>query len=1712
MATLLLPPGPEAVVPTVVGEATFVLVLSPVPSPEGRLHVERTPLAAGQTVAAALPPGRYQRIIWNGAVLDDEQQTKVQLQAGDEVTAFPRWGEPTTTALLLTFAIGLAVSVATTALTYVLFPPSKPHVEPPDPHTFSFEGIRTAIGPGSIKPVIYGRHRIGGQLLSASVDQAQTILDTGAVVTRLTAIDTPPTLTMLIALGEGPINNVLMDTIELNGQPLVNFPGVQAFTRLGTASQTPIAEVGETRNTFADGRDLPDNSSNTGIEIVYTTTAPVTAFLVNVVFNQGLFHMNGKGEKEDNLVNIAYRFKQHGTPTWTGYSVFQVNAQRTAPVRFAIRRENLPQAVYDIGINFGGIRHNDDLRSKWQPTLESVTEVVAGAQAYPFTALLGLRAVATDQLQGALPNLTVEIQGRTVRQGTFALAEDWTDNPAWCVMDLMTNSRYGMGIPDSEIDLAAFQVWANYCNDAIGGEARHTCNYVLEREGRSQALLMEMMGGSRTLMLKSEGLWSPRPTRDDPPGPLLSWATCSNLRVTYTRDPERVNVMEARFANEEDGYQQDVLVWPTVEDWPAEVHKASLEIRTVTKPSRIMRALQFELNRRTYENCIIEFDNALDAVTMQPHDLFRFSHPLPGWGASGRIAPGSTQTTVILDHEVTLQAGVTYQLYLTYIHDFTEARIVFNPGDTTTRTLQFGVPFSFAPQPYDTRWAFGTASPEGAIRVFRAVKVERKSDTTCHIQAVIHQAAIYNEPSAIPVPATPGLFNPLGPPPPLTTLIATELTRIQASGASLRVVNLAWDVAGLAPGFAPYGGAKIFRRTLLLTGTAGANFAGGFDLGAITNPNDPNVNFVQLTQVTGHVLELDDFSVVTNNTYLYRVVPVSGRGVPNNAGALDAYVHVAGPTTPDFFPGTPRNLRLVGKAVGVTTFEGRDVHIQWDTVADSPLFSETFFVSNYVVQVWAPFQAYLLRNTATGGVQSFTYTFSMNQEDHINAGIAGAQRALWFYVYAVTNTGRFSLDPAVLAVQNPPPDMSNILPQTVGLFEVAIIQWDQFVEPIDFDHYEVHLDIVNPPVLTYQDIAISFHGVGSSFRKVFPQGLAVGVRYYTFILPYDTFGPGLASQIASFIPASLTADKLDEEPPDTPTGLSLTTGTEVSDDGTILTWVEASWTLAPEPDVARYEVHVFVGTNPAPTVWNPQRAQTTIRFYVPGRTLIRVKLLASDRFANNSDFTAEATITSAGDTLAPGPPSNLTTFSSLKAVVLFWTPPADADYDYSEVWSALTNNRANAIQVGTARNTFVHEGLIANDTRFYWVRAVDTSGNTSAFFPALATAGVSGTAGQIDTTYISSLAADKIIAGTIQAFVTIGVANRIFLDGLNQWILVSDQNGIPRAQMGKLGNLSTEWGLRLFNAAGQTMWNFTDGAQTAGISDAAITAAKISAATITSTHLRTDTAVITTAAQIANAIIGDAKITNLSATKVISGVFLGQYFLGATGRIQMDGVNDGFAVYDGNNVLRVLLGHTLPGPEGYGLNIWNSLGQIMWSFSSGASSLGIQDLAVTRAKIDFAAIGRAQIGDLEVDNAKIENLTLGTGKIQPNAITERLIFDGSGGGNSSSTETIYAGITFPVLNPGDQVMLIGKCNAHGAGAGGIATSLLLRQDGVGGFLHDVSTTGVNVETGTATVDAALMVEGVYTVGSVLFGKAFALTTIGNGTVSDVHLIGLLLKK
>ena len=99
---------------------------------------------------------------------------------------------------------------------------------------------------------------------------------------------------------------------------------------------------------------------------------------------------------------------------------------------------------------------------------------------YPGVSTLGLRFDA-DSFSGRLPRVSVDLKGRLIRvpvnydpltrrsagiwNGAFRSA--WSNNPAWVLLDLLTDRDWGLGLDDQLIEVFDLHAIAAYCDAAV---------------------------------------------------------------------------------------------------------------------------------------------------------------------------------------------------------------------------------------------------------------------------------------------------------------------------------------------------------------------------------------------------------------------------------------------------------------------------------------------------------------------------------------------------------------------------------------------------------------------------------------------------------------------------------------------------------------------------------------------------------------------------------------------------------------------------------------------------------------------------------------------------------------------------------------------------------------------------------------------------------------------------------------------------------------------------------------------------------------------------------------------------------------------------------------------------------------------------------------------------------------------------------------------
>lgn len=116
-------------------------------------------------------------------------------------------------------------------------------------------------------------------------------------------------------------------------------------------------------------------------------------------------------------------------------------------------------------------------------TLDSrCTEGVATVGGLRNTAYLALTLKKSDQFNPEnRPNISAIIYGRLVRTwSNGAWVTQYSTNPVWCLLDLLTNSRYGAGYTEDRLDLESFKAAAQYCDEQVNGQPRFTLNICID--------------------------------------------------------------------------------------------------------------------------------------------------------------------------------------------------------------------------------------------------------------------------------------------------------------------------------------------------------------------------------------------------------------------------------------------------------------------------------------------------------------------------------------------------------------------------------------------------------------------------------------------------------------------------------------------------------------------------------------------------------------------------------------------------------------------------------------------------------------------------------------------------------------------------------------------------------------------------------------------------------------------------------------------------------------------------------------------------------------------------------------------------------------------------------------------------------------------------------------------------------------------------------
>lgn len=440
---------------------------------------------------------------------------------------------------------------------------------------------------------------------------------------------------------------------------------------------------------------------------------------------------------------------------------------------------------------------------------------------YPYTAVYSVRLPA-DQFS-SIPKVEFDIFGvvcnipnnynpftRTysgVWDGNFTTA--WTMNPAWCLWNLLSHTRYGLGDHLIPIDKYAFYSLAQYCDEPIpdgkgGLIARFECHLSIDSFAEAYDWIQTMCAVFRGMLYVIDGYGVAVADRPGDPAYLFNNSNVVDGRFAYSGSATTAihTAIYVTYLDFDANGEQTVEYVPD----PQLISRYGYNPQRVTalwcRRKRHARLIG-EWILETERNCtdVVSFSpSSAEAAFLRPGDIIYVADEnRSGERRGGRILSNTT-TTITTDAPVEIYGNTTNSLQLIGFDGSVVTREITNsPGWTSEIT--------FAPEiandPVD--FAVWLIISPGRIepQQFRIVEIEEKDDGTATLTALEHNPAIFNHIERdIPMLPHPVYSVRPGVQSPPENVTASEAMYLTRDGTVQVRLSVAWNQAPSAVNYA----------------------------------------------------------------------------------------------------------------------------------------------------------------------------------------------------------------------------------------------------------------------------------------------------------------------------------------------------------------------------------------------------------------------------------------------------------------------------------------------------------------------------------------------------------------------------------------------------------------------------------------------------------------------------------------------------------------------------------------------------------------------------------------------------------------------------------------------------------------------------------------------------------------------------------------------
>ncbi|ROK19991.1 host specificity protein J [Escherichia coli] len=568
-------------------------------------------------------------------------------------------------------------------------------------------------------------------------------------------------LSVIDAISEGPVEGPVdgLKSVLLNSTPVLDSEG-----NTNISGVTVVFRAGEQEQTPPEGFESSGSETVLGTEVKYDTPITRTITSANIdrlrfTFGvQALVETTSKGDRNPSEVRLLVQIQRNGG--WVTEKDITIKGKTTSQYLASVVVDNLPPRPFNIRMRrMTPDSTTDQLQNKtlWS----SYTEIIDVKQCYPNTALVGVQ-VDSEQFGSQQVSRNYHLRGRILQvpsnynpqtrqysgiwDGTFKPA--YSNNMAWCLWDMLTHPRYGMGkrLGAADVDKWALYVIGQYCDQSVpdgfgGTEPRITCNAYLTTQRKAWDVLSDFCSAMRCMLV-----WNGQTLTfvQDRPSDKVWTYNHSNVvmpddgapfRYSFSALKDRHNAVEVNWIDPDNGWETATEL---VEDTQAILrygrNVTKMDAFGCTSRGQAHRAGLWLIKTELLETQTVDFSVGAEGLRHVPGDVIEIcDDDYAGISTGGRVLAVNSQTrTLTLDREITLPSSGTTLISLVDGSG--------NPVSVEVQSVTDGlkVKVNRVPDGVAEYSVWGLKLPTLRQRLFRCVSIRENDDGTYAITAVQH--------------------------------------------------------------------------------------------------------------------------------------------------------------------------------------------------------------------------------------------------------------------------------------------------------------------------------------------------------------------------------------------------------------------------------------------------------------------------------------------------------------------------------------------------------------------------------------------------------------------------------------------------------------------------------------------------------------------------------------------------------------------------------------------------------------------------------------------------------------------------------------------------------------------------------------------------------------------------------------------------------------